>query len=137
MRDGDEVVGRLRVVGVRVERAPGRVAAAISLGYDGGVVVGRADRPAAETQIAQVAGEAALDAIRQVAPGQTRWVLEQIAVQSLLAGQAVVAHVLLETEGSPEHLIGSALSRSGPLEDAAAEAVVNAVERRLGWFVKN
>lgn len=131
------VVGRLRVVGVRVERAPGRVAAAVSLGYDGGVVIGRADRPAAETQIAQVAGEAALDAVRQVAPGQTRWVLEQIAVQSLLAGQAVVAHVLLETEGAPEHLIGSALSRSGPLEDAAAEAVVNAVERRLGWFVRN
>jgi len=136
MTDGDDVVGRLRVVGVRVERAPGRVAAAVSLGYDGGVVIGRADRAAAESQIAQVAGEATLDAVRQVAPGHTSWVLKQITVQSLLAGQAVVAHVLLETEGSPEHLIGSALSRSGPLEDAAAEAVLNAVERRLGWFVK-
>lgn len=127
-------VGRLRVAGVRVERTLGRVAAAVTLGFDGGGVIGRADRPAGESQIVQAAAEAALDAVRQVAPGQTRWVLEQIAVQSLVAGQAVVASVLLETEGKVEHLIGSALSRSGPLEETAAEAVLDAVERRLGWF---
>lgn len=131
-----DVVGRLRVVGVRVERTPGHVAVAVSLGHDAGAVTGRFDRPAADAQAVQVAAEAALDALRQVAPSGTRWALEQVSVQSLLAGQAVVAHILLETEGAPEHLIGSALSRAGPLEEAAAEAVVDAVERRLGWFTK-
>lgn len=129
-------MARLAVVGVRVERAPGQVAVAVSLGHDGGVVTGRASRPTVEAQPAQVAAEAALDAVRQVAPAPNRWALEQVAVQSLLAGQAVVAHVLLEMEGSTEHLIGSALSRSAPLEEAAAAAVLDAVERRLGWLAK-
>lgn len=84
----------------------------------------------------QVAAEATLEALRQIAPPGPRWSLEQVSVQSLLAGQAVVAHILLETEGATEHLIGSALSRAGPLEEAAAEAVVDAVERRLSWFTK-
>lgn len=129
------VVGRLRVAGVRVERAPGRVAATVTLGHDGGSVTGRAERPAGEAQLVQAAAEAALEAVRQIAAGRTRWSLEQIAVETLLAGQAVVASIRLEAEGTAEHLIGSALSRSGPLEEAAAEAVLNAVERRLGWFV--
>lgn len=130
-------MGRLGVVGVRVERAPGHVAVTVSVGYDGGVVTGRAGRQAVEAQPVQVAAEAALDVVRKIAPAPARWALEQIAVQSLLAGQAVIAHVLLETEGSSEHLIGSALSRSAPLEEAAAEAVLDAVERRLGWLVKS
>jgi len=109
---------------------------AVSLGHDGSVVTGRIDRPAAEAQAIQVAAEAALDALRQVAPAGTRWALEQITVQALLTGQAVIAHIVLETEGAPEHLVGSALSRSGPLEEAAAEAVLDAVERRWGWFAK-
>jgi len=135
--DGDAVAGRLRVVGVRVERVSGRVAVVVSLGYDGAVVTGRADRATGETQTIQVAAEAVLEAIRQVAPGQTRWGLEQVAIQPMLGGPAVVAHILLEAEGTSEHLIGSALGRSGPLEEAAAEAVLDAVERRLGWFTKN
>ncbi|HET6380970.1 MAG TPA: hypothetical protein VFH63_08050 [candidate division Zixibacteria bacterium] len=108
----------------------------MSLGYDGGVVIGRAERPAGEAQIPVAAAEAALDAVRQLAPAPTRWVLGQIAIQPMLAGQAVVASVVLETEGSTEHLIGSALSRSGPIEEAAAEAVLDAVERRLGRFIR-
>jgi hypothetical protein len=129
------VVGRLRVAGVRVERAPGRVAATVILDHGGGTVTGRAERASGDSQAVAAVAEAALDAVRQIAPAHTRWALEQVVVQSLLAGRAVVASVLLETEGIAEHLVGSALSRAGPLEDAAADAVVNAVERRLGWFI--
>jgi len=124
-------------VGVRLERGPERVSVTVSLGHDGAVLTGRADRAGGEGQTVPVAAEAALEAIRQVAPGRARWGLEQVIVQPMVSGQAVVAHILLEAEGTSEHLVGSALGRQGPLEEAAAEAVLDAVERRLGWLVQN
>ncbi|MDQ7844078.1 MAG: hypothetical protein QN141_06260 [Armatimonadota bacterium] len=132
------MAGRLRIAGVRLERGPGRVSVTVSLGHDGAVITGRADRAGGEVQTVPIAAEAALNAVRQVAPGRARWGLEQAMVQPLAGGQAVVVHILLETEeGASEHLIGSALGRRGPLEEAAAEAVLDAVERRLSGLVKN
>jgi len=52
------------------------------------------------------------------------------------AGPAVIAHILVETPRGQEHLVGSALGRGGPLEDAAAAAVVDAIDRRLDWYLR-
>ena len=127
-------MARLRILGVRVERHAGRVAVAVSLGSDGEVATGQVDRPAADAEAPHVAAEATLEALRQIAPVRTRWALEHAVVSAMTAGQAVIVDVVLEVEDREEHLIGSALSRSAPLEEAAAQAVLDAVGRRLGWL---
>jgi hypothetical protein len=127
-------VARLRILGVRVERHAGRVAVAVSLGHDGEVATGQVDRSEAEAP--RVAAEAALEALRQIAPDRTRWALKATAVTAVPAGRAVIVDVVLETEDREEHLIGSALSPSAPLEEAAARAVVDAVDRRLGRLIR-
>jgi hypothetical protein len=127
-------VARLRILEVRVDRRAGRVAAAVSLGYDGGTATGQIDRPATEAEAPHVAAEATLEALRQIAPARTRWALEHAVISAMTAGRAVIVDVVLETEDREEHLIGSALSSSGPLEEAAARAVVDAVDRRLSWL---
>lgn len=124
------------MVGVRVEHTPGRVAVAVSLTSGSAVVSAQVERAAAESQGLQVAAEATLEAVRQTAPPGTQWVLQHAASTPMAAGTAVVAHVLLETERGQEHLIGSALSTSGRLEEAAAQAVVDAVDRRLSWYLR-
>lgn len=129
-------MARLRILGVRVERHAGRVAVAVILGHDGEVATGQVDRTAAAAEAPRVAAEAALEALRQIAPARTRWALRTTAVSAVTAGQAVTVDVLLETEDREEHLIGSALSPSAPLEEAAARAVVDAVDRRLGWLIR-
>jgi hypothetical protein len=129
-------VARLRILGVRVERHAGRVAVAVSLGYDGAVATGQVDRTAAEAESPRVAAEAALEALRQIAPARTRWALKTTAVTAVTAGRAVIVDVLLETEDREELLIGSALSPPAPLEEAAARAVVDAADRRLGWLIR-
>lgn len=127
-------MARLRIAGVRVERQAGRVGVTVSLGHEGGVVTGQVDRPAGDAQTPSLAAEAALDALRQIAPPQTRWALDGTVTRAVAVGHAVIVEVILETEGGEEHLIGSALSTFGSLEDAAAQAVLDAVERRLGWY---
>jgi len=127
---------RLRILGVRVERHAGRVAVAVSLGHDGETATGQADRPAAESETPRVAAEATLDALRQIAPTRAHWALEDAVVSAMSAGHAVIVDVVLEAEGREEHLIGSALSASVPLAEVAARAVIDAVERRLGWLIR-
>ena len=129
-------MARLRVLGVRVGRHAGRVAVAVSLGHNGEVATGQVDRPAAETEAPHVAAEATLEALRQIAPLRARWALKQAVISAMTAGRGVIVDVVLETEDREEHLIGSALSPSAPLEEAAARAVVDAVERRLGWLIR-
>lgn len=131
-------MARLRILGVRVERRAGRVAVAVTLGRDGEVATGQVDRPVveAEAEAPRVAAEAALEALRQIAPARTRWVLEHAVISAMTAGRAVIVDVVLQTEDREEHLIGSALSPSAPLEEAAARAVVDAVDRRLGWLIR-
>jgi hypothetical protein len=48
----------------------------------------------------------------------------------------VIVHVTVETEDREEHLVGSALGPTPPLEETAARAVVDAVDRRLGWLIR-
>jgi len=55
---------------------------------------------------------------------------------AMTAGRGVIVDVVLETEDREEHLIGSALSASVPLAEVAARAVIDAVERRLGWLIR-
>ena len=129
-------MARLRILGVRVGRHAGRVAVAVSLGHNGEVATGQVDRPAAEAEAPRVAAEATLEALRQIAPARTRWALEHVVVSAMTAGRAVIVDVVLETEDREEHLIGSALSPSAPLEEAVARAVVDAVDRRLGWLIR-
>ncbi len=129
-------MARLRILEVRVERHAGRVAVAVNLGHNGEVARGQVDRPVAEAYTPQLAAEAALEALRRIAPAHTRWVLGQALISTLAPGRAVIVDVVMETEGSEEHLIGSALSTSAALEEAAALAVVRAVERRWGWFIR-
>lgn len=129
-------MARLRILGVRVERHAGRVAVAVSLGRDGEAATGQVDRPAAEAEAPRVAAEAALEALRQIAPVRARWALAQAVISTMTAGCVVIVDVVLETEDRTEHLIGSALSPSAALEEAAARAVVDAVDRRLGWLIR-
>ena len=129
-------MARLRILEVRVERQFGRVAVAVSLGHDGEVATGQVDRPAADDEAPRVAAEAALEALRQIAPARTRWALKETVVSGVTAGRAVIVYVTLETEDREEHLVGSALSPGSPLEETAARAVVDAVDRRLGWLIR-
>jgi len=129
-------VARLRILGIRVERGSGRVAVAVSLGHDGEMATGHVDRPAADDEAPRVAAEAALEALRQIAPARTRWTLKETVVGGVSAGRAVIVHVTVETEDREEHLVGSALSPAPALEEAAVQAVVDAVDRRLGWLIR-
>lgn len=127
-------MARLRVLGVRVERHAGRIVATVTLGRNGGVATGQVERPAAEGP--RAAAEAAVEALRQIAPAGTRWALAHAGVSAVRAGRAVIVQIDLETEDGAEHLIGSSLSHSTALEEAAARAVVDAVDRRLGWLIR-
>ncbi len=127
---------RLRVAGVRVERTPGRVAVTVNLFHGPTVLTARIERPAGDSVGVQVAAEAAVEAVRQLAPVGTAFVLQQATSQPVGAGPAVVTHILVETPRGQEHLVGSALGRGGPLEDAAVAAVVDAVDRRLDWLLR-
>jgi archaeosine-15-forming tRNA-guanine transglycosylase len=129
-------VGRLRVAGVRVERTPDRTAVTVNLMHGETVLTARVERPTGGSQSVQAAAEAAVAAVRQVAPPGVRVVLRQAANESHRAGSAVVAHVVVDSPRGEEHLVGSALGRGGPLEDAAAAAIVDAVDRRLDWLVR-
>lgn len=133
---GEDAVGRLRVAGVRVERMSGRIAVTVGLMHGEATLTASVERPAAESQGVQVAAEAALEALRQVAPSGTRFVLLRTANLTMNAGPAVVTQVLVETPRGHEQLVGSALCRGRPLEDAAAEAVLDAVGRRLIWLLR-
>lgn len=128
---GEDAVGGLRVAGVVVTRTPGRAAVTVSLMHGDTVLSAQVERPAVDSGGMQVAAEAALEVVRQIAPSGTHWILLGTARQATSGGQAVVVQVLLETERGQEYLIGSALGRGGPLEEAAAHAVVDAVDRRL------
>ena len=129
-------MARLRILRVRVERHEGCVAVAVSLGHDGEVATGQVDRPEAEAEGARMAAEATLEALRQIAPVTARWTLAHAVTSTMAAGRAVLVDVVLETEDREEHLIGSALRPSAPLEEIAARAVVDAVDRRLGWLIR-
>jgi hypothetical protein len=129
-------VARLRIVEVRVERQFGHVAVAVSLGHDGAMATGQVARPAGDDDAPRIAAEAALEALRQLAPARTRWALKDAAVSRVPAGRAVIVHVTVETEDREEHLVGSALGPTPPLEETAARAVVDAVDRRLGWLIR-
>lgn len=129
-------MARLRILRVRVERHEGCVAVAVSLGHDGEVATGQVDGPEAEAEGARVAAEATLEALRQIAPVPARWTLAHAVTSTMAAGRAVLVDVVLETEDREEHLIGSALRPSAPLEEIAARAVVDAVDRRLGWLIR-
>jgi hypothetical protein len=129
-------VARLRILAVRVERQFERVAVAVSLGYGGEMATGHVDWPAADDDAPRVAAEATLEALRQIAPARTRWALQRAVVSGVSGRRAVVVHVTVETEDRAEHLVGSALSPAPPLEEAAAHAVVDAVDRRLGWLIR-
>jgi hypothetical protein len=129
-------MARLRVAGVRVERTPGRVAVTVNLFHGLTVLTARLERPTGEAGGVQVAAEAALEALGQLAPEGTAFVLQQATSQPVSAGSAVVTHILVETPRGQEYLVGSALGRGGPLEDAAVAAVVDAVDRRLDWFLR-
>lgn len=126
----------LRVTAVRVEHTPGHVAVTVKLTRGTTTLTARIDRPAVESQGVQVAAEAALEAIRQVMPRGARLVLHRAVSQAMTAGAAVITHIVAETQQGQEHLVGSALSRGGPLEDAAVEAVVDAVDRRLTRYLQ-
>ena len=127
---------RLRVGGVRVERTPGRVAVTVNLLHDSSVLTARVERPNGESGSVQVAAEAAIAAVGQVAPPGTTFVLQRALSHPVSAGPAVITHILVETPRGQEHLVGSALGRGGPLEDAAAAAVVDAIGRRLDWYLR-
>lgn len=131
------MVARLRVGGVRVERTPGRVAVSVNLLHDDTVLSARVERPAGESAGVQVAAEAAVEAVRKAAPPGTVFTLQRASSHLVSAGPAVVAHVVIDTPIGQEHLVGSALGRGGPLEDAAVAAVVDAVDRRLAWLLRS
>lgn len=90
-------MARLRVAGVRVERTPGRVAVTVNLLHNGTVVTARVERPAGESGGVQVAAEAAVQAVRQVAPPDTTFVLQRATSELVGAGPAVVTHVVVDT----------------------------------------
>ncbi len=129
-------MARLRILRVRVERHSGRVAVAVTLGRDGELATGQVDRQAGDADVPRVAAEAALEALRQIAPARAHWTLREAVVGRVAADRAVIVHVTLATEDREEQLIGSALSPGPPLEEAAARAVVDAVDRRLGWLIR-
>ena len=129
-------MARLRVAGVRVERTPGRVAVTVNLLHGDTVLTARVERPAGESGGVQVAAEAAVQAVRQVAPPDTTFVLQRASSERVGDGPAVVTHVVVDTPRGQEHLVGSALGRGGPLEDAAVAAVLDAVDRRLAWLLQ-
>jgi len=130
------MMARLRVGGVRVERTPGRVAVSVNLLHDHTVLFARVERPAGESGGVQVAAEAAVEAVRKVAPAGTAFTLQRASSHLVSAGPAVVAHIVIDTPIGQEHVVGSALGRGGPLEDAAVAAVVDAVDRRLAWLLR-
>jgi hypothetical protein len=117
-----------------VERTPERVAATVTLLCGDVALTARADHPPAESAGVLAAAEAATAAVGQALPAGVRVVLRRTVVQHSAAGPLVVVHVVVETARGPEHLVGAALGGAGPLEDAAAAAVVDAVERRVQWY---
>ncbi len=129
-------MARLRVAGVRVERTPGRVAVTVNLLHDDSVLTARVERPAGESGGVQVAAEAAVEAVRQLAPAGTTFILQRATSHPVSAGPAVVTHIVVDSPRGQEHLVGSALGRGGPLEDAAVAAVIDAIDRRLAWFLR-
>ncbi len=130
------MMARLRVAGVRVERTPGRVAVSVNLLHNDTMLSARVERPAGESAGVQVAAEAAVEAVRKAAPPGTAFTLQRASSYLVSAGPAVVTHIVVETPRGQEHLVGSALGRGGPLEDAAVAAVVDAVDRRLAWLLR-
>src|SRR5439155_524189 len=75
-------------------------------------------------------------AVRKAAPAGTAFTLQRASSHLVSAGPAVVAHIVIDTPIGQEHVVGSALGRGGPLEDAAVAAVVDAVDRRLAWLLR-
>lgn len=108
----------------------------VNLVHDDTVLTARVERPAGESGGVQVAAEAAVQAVRQVAPPDTTFVLQRASSELVGDGPAVVTHVVVDTPRGQEHLVGSALGRGGPLEDAAVAAVLDAVDRRLAWLLQ-
>lgn len=129
-------MGRLRVAGVRVERTPDRLAVTVNLLHGETVLTARVERPVGEFHGIEAAAEAAVAAVRLAAPSAVRFVLGRAARQAVAGGPAIVTHVMVDSPQGREHLVGSALGRGGPLEDAAVAAVVDAVDRRFAWFVR-
>jgi len=127
-------MARLRIAGVRVERTPGHVAVTVNLLHDDSVLTARVERPARDTGGVQVAAEAAVEAVRQLVPPGTTFILQRTISHPVSAGSAVVTHIVMDSPRGREHLVGSALGRGGPLEDAAVAAVIDAVDRRLEWL---
>ncbi len=108
----------------------------VNLLLDDTVLTARVERPAGESGGVQVAAEAAVQAVRQAAPPDTTFVLQRASSELVGNGPAVVTHVVVDTPRGQEHLVGSALGRGGPLEDAAVAAVLDAVDRRLAWLLQ-
>ncbi len=129
-------MARVRVAGVRVERTPERVAATVTLLCGETALTGRAERPPGESAGVLAAADAAAAAVGQALPAGVTAALRRTVVQRSAAGPLVVVHLVVETPRGSEHLVGAALGRAGPLEDAAAAAVVDAVERRLEWYLR-
>lgn len=126
----------VRVAGVRVERTPDRVAATVTVLHGEAGLTARAERPPGELAGVWAAAEATAAALGQILPAGVAATLRRVVVQQVAAGPLVVVHLAVETGRGAENLVGAALGRGGPLEDAAAAAVVDAVERRLEWYLR-
>jgi hypothetical protein len=104
----------------------------VVLSYEDDRFFGQALGNSSPTHRARLAGEAALRAVESITGPTVR--LELLAIAAADLGEAQVALAQVRLDGG-EILVGSALMRKGDPEQAAAKAVLDALNRRLGLII--
>lgn len=121
--------GRIQIQGVRLRREREETKVVAELAWENQVVSGEAREEGAST--VRLAALATVEAMNRLLPEGYRLSLEGIEVIHLRQNDAIVVHVALLHLGRREDLAGSTfLVGRHPLE-IGAEAVLDAVQRRV------
>jgi len=120
------------IVGIEGDTEGADARITVVLGYEDGRYYGQALGDAEPHHRARLAGEAALRAVESLTGSEVDLELLAIAAADLGETRVALAQVRLDTD---EILVGSALIGAGDVEEAAAKAVLDALNRRLGLIV--
>lgn len=131
---------RVKLMGVQLamDSRLGRAEAKVTLGWaddDEEVYEGEAQGSGSRTGILRVVAEAALNAVNQVVEPPNVLALEEVSAVGLSHRELVVVTVMLASPRRHEEVLVGAVTVRGDPANAAAKAVLDAVNRRLGKVV--
>lgn len=128
---------RVKLMGVQLalDNRLGRAEAKVTLGRaddDKEVYEGEAQGSGSRTGILRVVAEAALNAVNQVVEPPNVLALEEVSAVGLSHRELVVVTMMLVSPRRHEEVLVGAVTVRGEPANAAAKAVLDAVNRRLG-----